>query len=52
MDLGSNYINFQKEYNLSFYNEIKNKIKIAIYAFTIKNGGRARITSLSNFETI
>ena len=34
--------------NLTFYNnnKRKNKINIAIYAFSLKNGGRSRITSL------
>ena len=36
----------QNELNIYFYNKIKFKIRIAIYAYTIKNGGRARITSL------
>lgn len=41
-----NYIQVQKELNISFDNKIKGKINIGIYAFGIKNGGRARSTSL------
>ena len=36
----------QNNFNLSFINKINKKIKIAVYAFGIKNGGRARVTSL------
>jgi len=45
-ELNNNYIQFQNKLNLNFDNKIKFKIRIAIYAYTIKNGGRARITSL------
>ena len=41
-----NYLQIQNKYNISFNNKIKNKINIGIYAFGIKNGGRARSTSL------
>ena len=41
-----NYLQIQNEYNISFNNKIKNKINLGIYAFGIKNGGRARSTSL------
>ena len=41
-----NYLQIQNEYNISFNNKIKNKINIGIYTFSIKNGGRARSTSL------
>ena len=44
--LNENYLSIQKNLNLTFINKIKKKIKIAIYAFGIKNGGRARVTSL------
>ena len=40
------YIEIQNEYNISFNNQIKYKINIAIYAFGIKNGGRARSTAM------
>ena len=45
-ELNNNYNNIQNELKLNFYNKINLKIRIAIYAFTIKNGGRARVTSL------
>ncbi len=41
-----NFIQVQNELNISFDNRIKGKINIGIYAFGIKNGGRARSTSL------
>ena len=53
--LQKQYINLNEQYsklnlnlNLTIYNinKIKNKINIAIYAFSIKNGGRSRITAL------
>lgn len=49
-----NFIQVQKRLNLNFYYKIHFKIKIAIYAYSIKNGGRARITSLllNYFNTI
>ena len=44
--INHNYLEIQNQYNISFNNKIKNKINLAIFAFGIKNGGRARITSL------
>jgi len=32
--------------NLTIINQINKKIKVAVYAFGIKNGGRARVTSI------
>jgi hypothetical protein len=42
------YIEAHKNINMTFHNKIqnKNKIKIAIYTHCIKNGGRARVTTL------
>ena len=49
-DFNDNYtkLNLNLNINLTFHNIIKrkNKINIAIYAFSIKNGGRSRITAL------
>jgi hypothetical protein len=45
-EIKNNYIKAQNELNLNFNNKIKYKIRIAIYAYTLKNGGRARVTSL------
>ena len=36
----------QKYLNQCFNNNLKKKIKLGIYAYGIKNGGRARITSI------
>lgn len=44
--LNENYLIIQNNFNLTFINKINKKIKIAIYAYGIKNGGRARVTSL------
>jgi hypothetical protein len=44
--INQNYIQIQNKYNISFNNRIKNKLNIGIYAFGIKNGGRARSTAL------
>ena len=46
LEINNNYIKIQNELNLNFNNKIKYKIRIAIYAYTLKNGGRARVTSL------
>ena len=46
MELNKIYLKTQNEFNLPFVNNINNKIRIGIYAFTVKNGGRARVTSL------
>ena len=43
----SNYLNnIKNNLNLTNLNEFENKIRIGIYAYTMKNGGRARLTSL------
>lgn len=36
----------QKEFNLFFHKKLKKKINLGIYAYRIKDGGRARITAL------
>jgi hypothetical protein len=45
-DLNDNYLVNQKYLDLSFSNNLSNKIRIGIYTYSIKNGGRARITSI------
>ena len=45
-NINKNYIQIQNKYNISFNNRIKSKLNIGIYAFGIKNGGRARSTAL------
>lgn len=50
MELNEEYLNIQKNLNLSFNNKLTNKIKIGVYSYSIKNGGRARMTaSLINY---
>lgn len=44
--LKNNYLNIKKFLNLTVINGLENKIKIGIYSYTLKNGGRARITVL------
>ena len=46
LDLNKTYIKYQRELNLTFHNKIQKKIRIGIYTFCMKNGGRARITSI------
>ena len=45
-DLNINYKKIQKNINLKFKNKLKNKIRIAIYTYSLKNGGLQRFTSL------
>ena len=44
--LNYNYFNIQKGLNITFQNKIIKKIKIGTFTIGLKNGGRARITSL------
>ena len=46
LKLNDYYFLIQKNINLTFEKKINSKIKIGIYSFCLKNGGRARITSL------
>ncbi len=41
-----NFIQIEKDLNLTFYKPIRKKINLGIYAYSIKNGGRARCTAL------
>ena len=52
--INQKYIHIQNKYKLFFNNRIKTKLNIGIYAFGIKNGGRARSTSLliNHFKNI
>jgi hypothetical protein len=43
-----NFLSIKNNLNLTIINQIKKQIKVAVYAFGIKNGGRARVTSLIN----
>ena len=50
MELNEEYLNIQKNLNLSFNNKLTKKLKIGVYSYSIKNGGRARMTaSLINY---
>lgn len=40
------YLNIKKKLNIHLYKDLKKKIRIGIYAYCIKNGGRARLTSI------
>jgi hypothetical protein len=44
--LNNNYLAITNNFNLTIINKINKKIKLAVYAYGIKNGGRARVTSL------
>lgn len=44
--LNINYLAIANTFNLTIINKNNKKIKLAVYAFCIKNGGRARVTSL------
>lgn len=46
LKLNDNYLNIQKYLNMSFNKHLTNKIKIGIYGYSIKNGGRARMTAI------
>ena len=46
INLNNNYIKIKNDLKLTFNNSIKNKIRIGIFAYCIKNGGRARISAL------
>lgn len=40
------YSKIKKKLNINLYKDLKKKIRIGIYAYCIKNGGRARLTSI------
>ena len=44
--INKNFIEYKNKLNLKIDKNIKERINIAIYAFGVKNGGRARTTSL------
>ena len=44
--LNIKYLKIQDDLNLTFKNNLNKKINFAFYAYGIKNGGRARITSI------
>ena len=46
IEINKNYLKIQYHLNINFNNLLNKKIRIALYAYCIKNGGRARITSI------
>ena len=42
------YSKIQLDLNLSFIKNLKNEINIGLYSYSLKNGGRARLTSTIN----
>ena len=46
IQINKNYLKIKKALNLKFNNNLKKRIVLALYAYCIKNGGRARITSI------
>lgn len=46
LQLTDEYLKLKKNLNLNFHNYIYKKLSIAIYTCRIKNGGRARLTSI------
>ena len=46
IQINNNYLKLQLELNLTFSNQLKNKINLAIYYTSIKNGGVERLTAL------
>ena len=44
--INKNFIKIKNKFNLEFDKIIKKRINIAIFAYSIKNGGRARSSSL------
>lgn len=51
LKLNQKYSNIQYKLNLFFNNKIDNNLKIAVYSYCIKNGGRARMTTLLIIKT-
>lgn len=46
MKINKNYLKIQFKLNIIFSKNLKDKLRIGIYTYCIKNGGRARITSI------
>lgn len=46
LNLNIDYLNIQKTINCTFQDKLNDKIKLGILSYTIKNGGRAKITAL------
>ena len=46
LELNEHYLAFKNKYNYNSNNNLTNKIRVGIYSYTMKNGGRARISAL------
>ena len=46
LKINKNYLKIQFKLNIIFSKNLKDKLRIGIYTYCIKNGGRARITSI------
>jgi len=46
MELNDHHLVFKNKNNYNFYNNLKNKIRVGIHAYTMKNEGRTKITAL------
>ena len=46
LDLNNNFIKNQNDLNLSFSKKLEKKIRIGIYTYCMKNGGRARMSAI------
>ena len=45
-ELNENYLKIQKSIKIRFNNQLKGKIRIGIYTYSLKNGGLQKLTSL------
>jgi citrate lyase synthetase len=45
-EIGKNYLLIQKKFKLSFANNLRQKIRIGIICYSIKNGGVERLITL------
>ena len=48
LEINNNYLKIQKDLNIniSLVKNLKNKIKLGLFSYGLKNGGRARLTSI------
>jgi hypothetical protein len=45
-EINKSYLKIQEDFNLCFYKNLSNKINLGLYSYGLKNGGRARLTSI------
>ena len=46
LEINKNYLLIQKQFNLSFPNNLHQKVRIGIICYSIKNGGIERLVAL------